>query len=414
MSENPIFKVLCFVWNAAGLRICETETTHIQKKARDKNFFSLLLEGKSISEEGNSCVEPQFFDAIEQAIYIKKPDIVVFVTEDEALDQTYFHERFLPENMDKLRSEESGGHDQFLLVTDPQILENVGMTYGKFDIEDTQGRKLTMKPSGTALRVSVYAGEHKFSDRVDKNAWQIEYENKYSGNEIDTQGNRHSGTIYSCFKISKLINGKKLFITRLMIIAVSLGDNIEDIVPQSDCQRKKQPLSNKEKRRIAKSANNLTLIKFLDKVDKKICDLQGIEVPNTILLGDFAYNIQAKKTTDQETIDEFLEAIQEYPLLGYEEWATNLNFNYRLLRKREKECFSKLDNYKNEPKNVNCYVVPNQPENEIEYGLHDRIIYKKNDASVIYCDHYGEIDYTGINMSTHAATLGHYNISIIK
>lgn len=129
------FTIMCFSWNAAGLRLCS----------------SLATPKKGLFSRGPSCVTPNFFQEINRLITDKKPSLVVMSTQDEDVSNTYFHAEFLAKEMPPL------GYQ--LLQRDK--LDGIGETASgnPFEPKDIPSGK----PSGSALRMSIYANNSVFA-----------------------------------------------------------------------------------------------------------------------------------------------------------------------------------------------------------------------------------------------------------
>lgn len=82
------FTVMCFVWNADGLRLCETMSQNRANQARSS------LTGYITRRP--PCIAPDFFEDIRHIISTRQPNLVVITTEDEAQTGTYFHSDLLP------------------------------------------------------------------------------------------------------------------------------------------------------------------------------------------------------------------------------------------------------------------------------------------------------------------------------
>ena len=104
------FTIMCFTWNASGLRICETLSQ--DKADSSRKGFKLTKRA--------DCVAPDFFLGIRDLIIQKQPTLVVMTTEDENNKDTYFHSELLPHEMSE--------HGYTLLKRD--VLDNIGEAAG--------------------------------------------------------------------------------------------------------------------------------------------------------------------------------------------------------------------------------------------------------------------------------------------
>lgn len=139
MSADSSFSIMCFSWNAAGLRFCSTMFEH----EKEQGFFARMASK-------SNCVTPDFFDDISKIIRDKNPSLVVMSTQDEDSSNTYFHAEFLESEMSRLKYRQ--------LKRDK--LDGVGETASR----NPPDPKLipSGKPGGSALRMSIYARNDVF------------------------------------------------------------------------------------------------------------------------------------------------------------------------------------------------------------------------------------------------------------
>jgi hypothetical protein len=98
MSNN----ILCFSWNTDNIPICEN---YLNNNTKD-----IISKPGGVFSKPSKCLNPLFFTTIEDYISKYNPFIVVINTENEAINGSLFHDKFLPENMNRLNYR--------LLVTD--------------------------------------------------------------------------------------------------------------------------------------------------------------------------------------------------------------------------------------------------------------------------------------------------------
>src|SRR5437870_2559584 len=123
--------IMCFSWNAAGLKLCETMSQY--KATESRSGIRGLFK--------SNCLAPDFFEDIRAMIDNKKPNLVVMSTQNEDSKDTYFHSNFLPNQMPEI--------SYTLLKRDK--LDDVG------EINPNPKVKLPTGPqSGSALRISIY------------------------------------------------------------------------------------------------------------------------------------------------------------------------------------------------------------------------------------------------------------------
>ena len=376
------FSIMCFSWNASGLRLCETMS---QSKADEsRKGFRAFISMKQ------PCISPDFFEGIRDIIREKQPGLVVMVTEDEDKSDTYFHSDLLPTAMPEI------GYG--LLKRDK--LQGVGEVASKVP----QIKVPTGKPSGSALRISIYAKNDylsgfKSEEKVIK---------KFFGNDGQVEstcraGDRISGAIASY--VWHETYGKFVF------IAVNLPSG-------SDSLKVGKGLDYATYRSAIKSANNICLISLLNKfvgsvpTESKpdhiflLGDMNyDIVVPNKTnmeVVSELAANISASKIKELQTSDELKGALGE-ALSGFKEGVSGegplFMPTWRLARNRPDNCVPAADSTKID---ITCFGEPNESLGGI--GWHDRILYKENMTSnyMAHCLAYNRLDVKNMHASTHA------------
>lgn len=388
------FTIMCFAWNAAGLRLCETMS---QGKADDarKEFKAWITLKKP-------CLAPDFFEDIRGIIANRRPSIVVMVTEDEDYHDTYFHSELLPAAM-------------------PEI----GYVFLKRDVFTGIGEEAsgvpqvnvpTGEPSGSALRVSVYVlYELGAGFRAEE-----QLISKFFGNhgQIETkcqQGDRVAGAI--AVYIWHETYGKFVFIaTHLPSGAASLKVG--------------KTLDYGQYRAVNRAANSLCLLKimnqFVDSLPSEtkpdhvflLGDLNyDIFVPgkkNIEVISELAGNISAAKLKDLQKYDELKKTIDDVPLAGFKEGVAGegplFMPTWRLARGRPNTCVPDKTTTK---VSTSCFEAPNDPLGGL--GWHNRILHKEMMTShyIVHCTNYNRIDVKNMHASTNAGVLAFFDVQPI-
>lgn len=385
------FSIMCFSWNASGLRLCETmsQTKADQSRKGVKAFVT----------RKQPCVAPDFFENIRTTIREKTPALVVMVTEDEDNSDTYFHSDLLPSAMGEI------GYG--LLKRDK--LDGVGKVPSKVP----QIRVPTGDPKGSALRMSIYSinemlpafqSEEKIIRKFFSNNGQV-------GSKCQT-GDRISGAIAAYVWHETF--GKFAF------IATNLPSG-------SDSLKVGKSLDYTSYRVASKSANNLCLIKMLNKF---VDSLPKESKPDHVfMLGDFNYdivvpnkqnyevvsdlaaNLTASKFKELQNFDELSLALKEQPLLGFKEGPGGngplFMPTWRLSRARPQTC---SPNENTTSVDIACFGSPNDPLGGI--GWHDRILYKDLMSSyyVTHCLSYNRFDVLNTTSSTNAGVVALFEL----
>ena len=380
------FTIMCFTWNAAGLRLCETMS---QSKAdASRKGFKAFVTMKQ------PCIAPDFFEGIRDAIRTKRPSLVVMTTQDEDKSDTYFHAELLPSSMPEI--------GYALLKRDK--MDGVGEVASKVP----QVKVPSGKPSGSALRISIYArndvfpelqSEEKSIDKFFSNDGQVE------GTCI--QGERISGGIASY--VWHETYGKFVF------IATHLPSGVRSLRVGKD-------LDYTSYRVASRAGNSLCLLSLLNKFVNSLAlesrpdhifllgDLNyDIVVPgkrNIEVITELSNNLTAAKLKDLQKNDELKRSTDEVPLLGFKEGVAGegplFMPTWRLSRNRPDSCSPGKDTTKVD---VTCFGDPNETLGGL--GWHDRILYKESMTSnyMMHCLEYNRFDVKNIHASTHAGVI---------
>lgn len=385
------FTIMCFSWNADGLRLCETMSQN-KGDAERKGFKAFISRKKP-------CLASDFFEEIRININDRHPSLVVMTTQDEDTKDTYFHSDLLPVSMSEI------GYS--LLKRDK--LDKIGEMASGI----VPRRVITGTPSGSALRMSIYAdyniiqglkSEEKILDNFFGNNGQAE--------TTCDQGDRISGAIVSYVWHENY--GKFAFIAAHLpsgITSLKIGNN----------------LSYESYRSASKSSNILCLLKIYNQF---ISSLPMESRPDHIfLLGDLNYeivipnkthleiiselsaNISAAKLKELQKYDELKKAMEEVPLLGFKEGVSSEGPlfvpTWKLARGRPDTCSpgngaTKID--------TTCFAGSSETIRGI--GWHDRILYKEMMTSnyIAHCTGYNRIDVKNMHQSTHAGVTSFFEM----
>lgn len=140
--------ILCYSWNSDQIKICPS---YQNNRNPGENF----TQGGFLSRS-SSCYNPLFFDEIAVEIQKFQPKIIVFTTENEPIEGTYFHSDFLPAQLNIL------GYK--LLTRDKYVADN---------------------DQTNALRMSIYIQKNDNSiQSVELNKGLIFNDNKYQCDKI--------------------------------------------------------------------------------------------------------------------------------------------------------------------------------------------------------------------------------------
>ena len=369
MSSN--FDILCFSWNAGGLRLCETT---LQSEAdKPQTGFGAFFSPKE------KCLASNFITDIEDIITQRNPSIVVIVTEEEAADYSFFHARALPSSLSKIK---------YSLV---QREQNYQISKHKLE------HIVTGTPYDTALRMSIYARNDAIGDLTI---------HEMDSDEI-TIFARRSGAL--CAYIEHPIYGNFAFVA----VALGAGNNPN--------------LNNHTFRSMVKSINNLSLISIMKKF---ILDIDpSYPLHHIFMMGDFNYSTIAPNEGNSYDLIDYLTTSSDSninklsTLRNYDELTLALNDSintpilsgfiegvdgngplfmpsWKLRRERNKSCEEDLQSCFN-------YYEPD----EQDFGWHDRILYKNLQPDhTITCIEYNSIDVKSMHRSDHASIIGLFSI----
>lgn len=387
MTTKP-FSIMIFCWNASGLKFCETMSQSKADSAR-KGFKARLF----MKEQ---CLVPDFFNDLHKIILTKDPTLIIISTEEEDLKDTYFHSKFLQVIVPEL------GYSLLRRSKFP----NVGDVASNIPLIKVP----TGRPSGSALRMSVYVKDEIIKDIK---AEERKLSKFFSDPEIKVkcyEDKRSTGAIG--FYLWHPIYGKFLF------IALHLPSGLNYVSTNPN-------LSYEEYRLLVQSVNNICLIKMLNYF---VNSVPNESKPDYVFLfGDFNYDIVIPNKSISRIVEELtsnvtLEKIKEYyqhdelkkatekaPLKGFLEGKNNNGPmflpTWKLKRDRLEEC-SLVQKNKLDP---SCF----DSENYEGIGWHDRILYKDLGTSVytLSCNEYARMDVKNMKQSTHAGVYGLFSVS---
>jgi hypothetical protein len=378
--------IMCFSWNADGLRLCET----LSQSEANNNRSGLggLLSFKK------PCVVPNFMNEMQTKIQQKNPTLVVMVTENEDANGTYFHANILPFMMKDV------GYT-FLIRNKLEGVGEVASGYVQKDIP-------TGTPSGSAIRISIFVRNDSYNSFYNGIGHE-EITFKQPGKVIG------STVIY----LKHITYGKFAFIA-LDIPSGTSYMNIGSGLPYSTY------------RAATKSANTLCLINVLNKFVDSLKNVA--EVPNYVfLLGDFNYDINVsgrnnadilssiltdpslQKLKELQNYDELKKAKTEIPLIDFKEGVNDEGPvflpTWKLTRDRTDACVPSQNN------KIGIECFGKRDEQLKGFGWRDRILYKttpSNDVTgsnyLIRCDSYERVDIGNMHKSTHAGVMGFYSL----
>jgi len=102
--------ILCFSWNTEQTPLCEA---YLNNKTTN-----LISAARGTFNKTTPCYNPLFFDDIQKTIIDATPDIVVYFTEGDLEDGTWFHSDFLPTAMTNMKDSGIGHINYKLLIRD--------------------------------------------------------------------------------------------------------------------------------------------------------------------------------------------------------------------------------------------------------------------------------------------------------
>ena len=371
------FNIMCFTWNADGLRLCETMSQNRADQTRQRGFGVFK----------SACTAPDFFEDIRDAIKAKRPALTIMVTENEANGGSYFHSNLLPDAMPEI------GY----VLLDKETFNNIGETNDR------------------SIRISVYTRLELVPQFRSQQRLLARF---FGESEKATckQSSRISGAI--AIYIQHEVYGRFAFIAAHL----PLGSTMSDISSTIDRDTY---------RAVIRATNQLCLIHIMDKL---VNSLAAPDRPDHIfLLGDLNYDITVPGRRVADVIsevatnftvqalrnlrqyDELRRALEEPPLFGFKEGVAAEGPLFpptsRLLRGRGPNCniergANRID--------VSCFGDVNEITAHV--GWHDRILYRDTLTSpyLIHCTEYNRIDVKNLHESTHAAVIGLYELRPIR
>lgn len=382
------FSIMCFSWNAAGLRLCETMSQAKADAART-GFKAFIMRKKP-------CLAPDFFEEIRSAINARRPSLVVMTTQDEDESDTYFHADLLPSSMPEI------GYS----LLKREKLDGVGEAASGI----SQIRAPTGKPSGSALRTSIYARTEIIpSLRAEEKLMPGFFEHDAA---TCIQGDRVSGAI--AIYVWHPTYGKFVFISTHLpsgVTALKVGKGLDYA----------------SYRVASRSTNSLCLLRMYNQFVASLApesrpdhvfllgDLNyDIVIPgkkNIEVVSELAANVTAAKFKDLQKYDELKKAMEEVPLAGFKEGVSAegplFMPTWRMARGRPDTCVPDSKTTKIE---VSCFGEPNEALGGL--GWHDRILYREMMTSnyMAHCMEYNRIDVRNMHASTHAGVLGTFEM----
>lgn len=393
----PDFSIMCFSWNASGLRFCSTMFEH----EKQKGFFAKIASK-------SDCVTPDFFKEISKVIQDKNPGLVVMSTQDEDSSNTYFHAEFLEGEMSRLHYKQ--------LKRDK--LDGVGETASKNPYDP----KLipSGKPGGSALRISVYARNDIFDALEVQEKKLTDF---FNSNKIPRT--------FKCEKDSTVAGAIVTYVThptygRYAFITVHL--------PMGTAALKyTKGMNYKEFRQNIKTTNSFCLQQMKNKF------LHSVEDPNMkpehiIIMGDFNYDVvmdNGANVISQTQVQDWVKSVDANKIKQLQKWdeledikkdgsvlegfKEGVNADgpwflptWRLKRGRGADCSASGNVSKSESASIpyTCYEKPN--EDWGGFGWHDRILYSDTVGKTQYATHcvnYNRIDVDHMHDSTHAGVI---------
>jgi hypothetical protein len=385
------FSIMCFAWNASGLKLCETMSQSKADAART-GFKAFITMKKP-------CITPDFFEGIRAVVLRRKPSLVVMSTEDEDSSDSYFHSDLLPGSMPEIG---------YTLLKRNKVA-GVG---GNFPASANENI-VTGKPYGSALRMSIYARDDVHAE-LQMEERQI---SKFFGNDgqledVCNQGGRVSGAIGAY--VWHPTYGKFLFIaTRLAsgLDAFQVGKNLDY-----------------DSYRVAnRASNSLCLINIMNRFINTIA--VDSRPDHIFLMGDLNYNIAGGGWTNTQLIEHVssdisaaaMQKLQQYdelkwaksepPLLGFKEGVSDQGPlfmpNWPLKRNRDQGCVPT-----NASEKISPYCFSDVPGEIGGIGWHDRILYKEASTSnyAAHCLSYASLDINNMHASTNAGVMALFDM----
>lgn len=381
-SGNP--NIVIFSWNATGLRICETISQARADASRGKilSFFGIK----------KPCIAPDFFEVLRTEINVKKPIFAVFVTEDEDATKTYFHAELLPHAM---------GDIGYALLK-RHVLENVGGVPSGAVYEDA----ITGRPSGSALRLSIYVPQTSFDAmKESQNLLSRAIPNDGEFSPVRKSGTRVMGGLVSHVWHPNY--------GRFAFVSCSFPEGIE-------AHNVGRSLTYEAYRETIKASNKLAMIAILE---EGIGNLPpNVRPEYTFIVGDLCYDIidpnnrpmanQIKDTpATLRKLDELSVIIEkkEIPFGDFNEGVNGQGPQFaptfRLKRGRGDDC----NNDEQIPRE-GCLAKSGYEYTP--FGWHDRILHTNftDMPNQIRCVSYKRLDVGNIHQSTHAGVYGNFEM----
>lgn len=385
-DELP-FTIMCFTWNASGLKLCETMSQIRANETRSK-FLSRKLP----------CIAPDFLEDIRGVINSRRPSIIVMTTQDEDSSGTYFHAELLPNTLIEL--------DYVLLKRD--TMPGVGEAASGVTLPQIP----TGQPRGSAIRISIYAR----GDIINVLRMEESTISQFLGKESQAscnQGERSSGAIASY--VWHPVYGKFAF------IAVHIPSGLESL-------RVGQGLDYASYRTATKAANILCLLKIYNQLVASLpvesrpdhvfllgdmnYDLVMHGKTPTAIINDISSNTTIARLKELQRYDEIKWAMGDYPLTGFKEGVAGEGPlflpTWSLTRGRPDSC-SQPAAARVDP---TCFI-----ESELStIGWHDRILYKELMTSdyIAHCLDYNRFDVENIRASTHAGVTSFFQMQPLR
>lgn len=277
-----LITIMCFVWNADGLRLCETMSQSRANQSRTglRSFIS----------RRPPCIAPDFFEEIRSIIYNLQPSLVVMVTEDEAQNGTYFHSDLLPNVLPEL--------NYFLLNRD------------------------TFTSTPNTVRISIYAQENVAPTLTAKN-------------NVSTCQDSAAVATY----VTHPTYGKFAF------VALNLSGNHQAIGMDDDYQARRTATQAANLLCLLKIYNELITPEQPDHIFLLGDFGYDIVIPERTpdaIITSITSDITAARLKDLQRFDDLRNAMKYYPLLGFKEGISGEGPiflpTWKLARNRSSQC----------------------------------------------------------------------------
>jgi hypothetical protein len=226
--------ILCFSWNSDKTQLCET---YLENKTSHK-----ISKPGGVFTKASSCYNPLFFDSILEQIKKYDPAIVAITTENDPVNGSYFHSKFLPSSMAAVDPNNSNNNYR-LLVRDKYVdsdntnvlrmsiyvrndnttIKSVELSKGIIfnDNKTSCGRLYSGEAKGMALYLQTGLGRFAFIG--------IQIPHRYEGTEVCIENME-----------AKFVNGKNLdsfflmgdFANDFTLNDTDKGQNLFDVIDQ--------------------------------------------------------------------------------------------------------------------------------------------------------------------------------------